>query len=71
MMKIKLEEIELSYKNVAELHVKLQTHLGHVRSKKLRTAEELRSLTRQERALKKFLGVQRNEQQDKVAIANG
>jgi len=57
MMKIKIEGIELHYRNVSELNERLRNELTEVQLKRVQTATELRGLAKQERALKKFLGV--------------
>ena len=59
MLKIEIEGIEVHYKNVSDLHERIQAHLDEVHAKRTKAAGELKALTRREKALRKFLGIQK------------
>ena len=67
MMKIKIEGLDIHYKNVADLDTKVHEQLTAVRLTKLQAAVELKGLIRRERALMKFLGVQNQEKHLEMA----
>ena len=56
MMKIRIEGIDIPYKNVADLNAKARAHLDQLRLKREHAAAELRALTKKERALARFIG---------------
>jgi hypothetical protein len=69
MLKIEIEGIELHYKNVSDLNAKVESHLRDVRLKKAQATEELKTLSRKERSLKRFLGIDAEDNPPEVRKA--
>jgi hypothetical protein len=55
MMTIKIEGIEFHYKTVADMNRGIEENLASLRSKRLKTAAELKALKRQEHAFQKLI----------------
>lgn len=57
MLKQRIGDLEIGYKDIADLQKKLNAALPVIRTKRQAKSKELRDLVRQEKALMKVLGV--------------
>lgn len=57
-MKMKIEGIEIVYKNVSDLNAKVGERLALVRKRREKQENEVKGLRRTERSFMKFLGIQ-------------
>ena len=64
MMKMKIEGIEILYKNVSDLNAKVGEQLSLIHKRREKRENEVKGLRRTERAFKKFLGISDHPKRD-------
>ena len=57
MMKTKIEGLEISYRNVGELHEKVKELLLEFKQTRKQIESEFKEVKKKEKALQKFLGI--------------
>jgi len=66
MQKIKIEGLDIKYKNVSDLHEKVKDTLVKVKTSREETEEKLNQLRKRERGLRKFLGLDTSKEDSRV-----